>query len=141
MLPGFGDKKVVPIKGLIGASVTKRWCKRTTDSGLVARGLGQKALSICYNRRMAKKPNLTQIPALRAKQGRTQQDFWSTYAVTQSAASRYESAAGNRSMPHPVAMLVWLHQSGYLSDRDLEKAKAATAGFERTRLNARGARR
>lgn len=90
---------------------------------------------------MAKRPNLTKLPALRANLSVNQRDFWSVYSVTQSAGSRYESAKGNRAMPQPLAMLLWLHQTGRLTDQDLKKARTATSEFARTRPAARGARK
>lgn len=89
---------------------------------------------------MSKRPNLTKLRELREKQDINQVNFWAAYGVTQSAGSRYESDQENRSMAQPVAMLIWLHQTGRLTDQELATARDATKGFVRSKPNARGAR-
>jgi DNA-binding transcriptional regulator YiaG len=71
---------------------------------------------------MAKKLDLNNISKHRKSTGLNQSDFWSRFGVTQSGGSRYESG---RNLPKPVAMLVWLRESGKLSDQELEAAKKA----------------
>ncbi len=70
---------------------------------------------------MAKKTklDLNNIADDRNKQGITQTAFWKRYGVTQSGGSRYESG---RNMPKPLAILLWLHRSGKVSDKDLAEA-------------------
>ncbi len=70
---------------------------------------------------MARKPKLdfSNIGADRKKTGTNQKDFWTRYGVTQSGGSRYESG---RNIPKPLAILLWLHRSGKVSDKDLADA-------------------
>jgi DNA-binding transcriptional regulator YiaG len=70
---------------------------------------------------MARKPKLdfSTIGADRKKEGFNQGDFWKRYGVTQSGGSRYESG---RNIPKPLAILLWLHRSGKVSDKDLADA-------------------
>lgn len=70
---------------------------------------------------MARKPKLdfSNIAVARLKEGLNQQDFWKRYGVTQSGGSRYESG---RNIPKPLAILLWLHRSGKVTDKDLEDA-------------------
>ena len=56
----------------------------------------------------------------RKKLNLNQKDFWTRYGVTQSGGSRYESG---RNIPKPLAILLWLHQSGKVSDKDLADAQ------------------
>jgi len=66
------------------------------------------------------------ITDARKTEGLNQSAFWSRFGVTQSGGSRYESG---RSIPNPTAMLIWLRQSGRISDKDLADAqKAVKAG-------------
>ena len=67
---------------------------------------------------MARKAKLdfSTIGTDRKKLGINQIDFWKRYGVTQSGGSRYESG---RSIPKPLAILLWLHRSGKISDKDL----------------------
>lgn len=63
---------------------------------------------------------------VRKAEGLNQNAFWSHFGVTQSGGSRYESG---RSIPKPTAMLIWLRQSGRISDKDLADAlKAVKTG-------------
>jgi len=70
---------------------------------------------------MARKNKLdfSDIAAARKKQGLNQKDFWTRYGVTQSGGSRYESG---RNIPKPLAILLWLHRSGKVTDKDLADA-------------------
>ncbi len=70
---------------------------------------------------MARKPKLdfSNIAVARMKEGLNQQDFWKRYGVTQSGGSRYESG---RNIPKPLGILLWLHRSGKVTDKDLEDA-------------------
>jgi hypothetical protein len=70
---------------------------------------------------MARKPKLdfSNIGADRKKTGTNQKDFWTRYGVTQSGGSRYESG---RNIPKPLAILLWLHRSGKVTDKDLADA-------------------
>ena len=73
---------------------------------------------------MPKKLDLSKISEYRKVSGLNQSDFWTRFGVTQSGGSRYESG---RSMPKPVAMLVWLRESGKISDLDLAAARKAVS--------------
>ena len=55
----------------------------------------------------------------RKKEGLNQKDFWARYGVTQSGGSRYESG---RNIPKPLAILLWLHRSGKVTDKVLAEA-------------------
>lgn len=70
---------------------------------------------------MARKRKLdfSDIGAARQKTGMNQKDFWARYGVTQSGGSRYETG---RNIPKPLSILLWLHQTGKVSDRDLAEA-------------------
>jgi DNA-binding transcriptional regulator YiaG len=70
---------------------------------------------------MARKPKLdfSNIVVARKKEGINQKDFWRRYGVTQSGGSRYESG---RNIPKPLAILLWLHRSGKVTDKDLADA-------------------
>lgn len=70
---------------------------------------------------MARKQNLdfSNIQTERRKEGVNQKDFWSRYGVTQSGGSRYESG---RNIPKPLAILLYLHRSGKVTDKDLADA-------------------
>ena len=62
------------------------------------------------------------IRLIRRRASMTQSDYWSRFGVTQSGGSRYETM---RDMPTPTAMLVWLHESGRVSEQDLVEARKA----------------
>lgn len=70
---------------------------------------------------MARKNKLdfSDIANTRKKLNLNQTAFWSRYGVTQSGGSRYESG---RAIPKPLAILLWLHRSGRVSDKDLADA-------------------
>ena len=70
---------------------------------------------------MARKTKLdfSDIATTRRKTNLNQSDFWKRYGVTQSGGSRYESG---RNVPKPLAVLLWLHQSGKVTDNDLAEA-------------------
>lgn len=70
---------------------------------------------------MARKRKLdfSDIATDRKKENLNQKDFWARYGVTQSGGSRYESG---RNIPKPLAILLWLHRSGKISDKDLHDA-------------------
>lgn len=70
---------------------------------------------------MARKQKLdfTDIGTARKKEGLNQMEFWMRYGVTQSGGSRYESG---RNIPKPLAILLWLHRSGKVTDKDLADA-------------------
>jgi DNA-binding transcriptional regulator YiaG len=70
---------------------------------------------------MARKQKLdfSNIADARKKEGLNQLDFWTRYGVTQSGGSRYESG---RNIPKPLAILLWLHRSGKVTDKDLAEA-------------------
>lgn len=71
---------------------------------------------------MAKKLDLKDIGTYRKAKGLNQSQFWNRFGVTQSGGSRYESG---RSLPRPVAVLVWLCEKGRITDQDLEEALKA----------------
>ena len=73
---------------------------------------------------MAKRLDLNKIAEHRKATGLNQSAFWSRFGVTQSGGSRYESG---RNLPKPVAMLVWLRESGKISDQDMEAARKAVS--------------
>ena len=66
-----------------------------------------------------KKLDFSDIATTRKKANLNQSDFWKRYGVTQSGGSRYESG---RSIPKPLGILLWLHQSGKVTDQDLAEA-------------------
>lgn len=70
---------------------------------------------------MARKKRLdfSDIATDRQKENLNQKDFWSRYGVTQSGGSRYESG---RNIPRSLAILLWLHRSGKVTDKDLADA-------------------
>jgi transcriptional regulator with XRE-family HTH domain len=70
---------------------------------------------------MARKSKLdfSNIADTRKKQGINQADFWKQYGVSQSGGSRYESG---RNIPKPLSILLWLHRSGKITDKDLAEA-------------------
>jgi DNA-binding transcriptional regulator YiaG len=70
---------------------------------------------------MARKQKLDfgNIADARKKEGLNQKDFWARYGVTQSGGSRYEAG---RNIPKPLAILLWLHRSGKLTDKLLAEA-------------------
>lgn len=67
-----------------------------------------------------KKLDFSDIATARKKLSLNQKDFWTRYGVTQSGGSRYESG---RNIPKPLAILLWLHQSGKVTDKDLADAQ------------------
>lgn len=66
-----------------------------------------------------KKLDFSNIAIDRKKLGINQGDFWKRFGVTQSGGSRYESG---RNIPKPLAILLWLHRSGKITDKDLAEA-------------------
>lgn len=62
------------------------------------------------------------IAQSRKLEGINQSEFWRRFGVTQSGGSRYESG---RNIPVPTAMLMWLRESGKVSDKDLAGALKA----------------
>ena len=68
-----------------------------------------------------KKLDFSDISTDRKKASLNQKDFWLRYGVTQSGGSRYESG---RNIPKPLAILLWLHRSGKISDKDSRERSA-----------------
>lgn len=70
---------------------------------------------------MARKKALdfSDVAAVRHKSNLNQSNFWKRYGVTQSGGSRYESG---RNIPKPLAILLWLHSTGRVTDKDLADA-------------------
>ncbi len=66
-----------------------------------------------------KKLDFSDIADDRKKQNLNQTEFWTRYGVTQSGGSRYESGRG---IPKPLAILLYLHRSGKVTDKDLADA-------------------
>jgi hypothetical protein len=66
-----------------------------------------------------KKLDFSNIQDDRVKTGVNQKDFWAPYGVTQSGGSRYESG---RNIPKPLAILLYLHRSGKVTDKGLAEA-------------------
>jgi len=66
-----------------------------------------------------KKLDFSGIADMRKKLNLNQTEFWTRYGVTQSGGSRYESG---RNIPKPLAILLWLHGSGKVTDKDLAAA-------------------
>lgn len=66
-----------------------------------------------------KKLDFSGIADVRKEEGINQSEFWTRYGVTQSGGSRYEAG---RNIPKPLAILLWLHQSGKVADNDLADA-------------------
>lgn len=75
------------------------------------------------------KLDLSNIQEHRRKLGMNQSAFWSRYGVTQSGGSRYESG---RHMPLPTAILIYLRETGQLTDDQLAAVKKAIAKSRRT---------
>jgi transcriptional regulator with XRE-family HTH domain len=72
---------------------------------------------------MAKtKFDLSNLAEYRKSMSLNQHAFWGGLGVTQSGGSRYESGRG---LPKPVAMLLTLRETGKITSKDLETAKAA----------------
>jgi DNA-binding transcriptional regulator YiaG len=67
-----------------------------------------------------KKLDFSDIADTRKKQNTNQTEFWTRFGVTQSGGSRYESG---RNIPKPLAILLWLHRTGKISDKDLADAQ------------------
>jgi DNA-binding transcriptional regulator YiaG len=66
-----------------------------------------------------KKLDFGSIQADRIKEGVNQKEFWARYGVTHSGGSRYENG---RNIPKPLALLLYLHRSGKVTDKDLADA-------------------
>lgn len=66
-----------------------------------------------------KKLDFSNIANARSNEGLNQKNFWARYGVTQSGGSRYESG---RNIPKPLAILLHLHRSGKVTDKDLADA-------------------
>ena len=66
-----------------------------------------------------KKLDFADVSVTRQKSNLNQTEFWKRYGVTQSGGSRYESG---RDIPKPLAILLWLHQSGRVTEKDLTDA-------------------
>lgn len=66
-----------------------------------------------------KKLDFSNLGNVRRKENVNQKDFWKRYGVTQSGGSRYESG---RNIPKPLAILLYLHRSGKITDKDLADA-------------------
>ncbi len=58
----------------------------------------------------------------RNKAGLNQLQYWSRFGVTQSGGSRYETG---RAIPTPTKILMWLVESGRITDADLADARKA----------------
>jgi len=71
-----------------------------------------------------KKLDLENIRTTRKLSGLNQHQYWSRYGITQSGGSRYESG---RAIPRPAAMLIWLRETGKITDRDLSSALKSVA--------------
>lgn len=69
---------------------------------------------------MKKSKLFVDLAATRRQSGKNQSEFWSRYGVSQSGGSRYESG---RTMPQPLKVLMWLHDTGRIKDQDLEDAR------------------
>jgi DNA-binding transcriptional regulator YiaG len=66
-----------------------------------------------------KKLDFSGIADARKKQNLNQTEFWTRFGVTQSGGSRYESG---RNIPKSLAILLQLHRSGKVTDKDLAEA-------------------
>lgn len=66
-----------------------------------------------------KKLDFSNLGNVRRKENVNQKDFWKRYGVTQSGGSRYESG---RNIPKPLAILLYLHRTGKITDKDLADA-------------------
>jgi DNA-binding transcriptional regulator YiaG len=66
-----------------------------------------------------KKLDFSDIADFRKKQNLNQTEFWTRFGVTQSGGSRYESG---RNIPKSLAILLWLHRSGKVTDKELAEA-------------------
>lgn len=73
---------------------------------------------------MTKKIDFKEIRNIRRASGLNQFEFWTRYGTTQSGGSRYETG---RDIPTAGKMLMWLHLTGVIDDKQLADArKAAT---------------
>lgn len=68
--------------------------------------------------------NKDRVREKRLKSGMNQSAFWTRYGISQSGGSRYETG---RNIPTPAAMLIWLHEVGRISDKDLGEALKAVS--------------
>jgi len=67
-----------------------------------------------------KKLDFSDIADVRKKQNINQIEFWTRFGVIQLGGSRYEFG---RNIPKPLAILLWLHRLGKISDKDLAEAR------------------
>lgn len=66
--------------------------------------------------------DFSDVRGMRRATKRNQNSFWSSYGVSQSGGSRYESG---REIPASVKILIVLHATGKISDDDLANARKA----------------
>lgn len=66
-----------------------------------------------------KKLDFSDIADTRKKQNSNQTEFWARFGVTQSGGSRYESG---RNISKPLAILLGLHRSGKVTEKELAEA-------------------
>lgn len=69
-----------------------------------------------------KKLDFSNLYEYRRSLGVNQSTFWSRFGVTQSGGSRYETG---RNIPTATAILVYLCETGQVSDEQLEAARKA----------------
>ncbi len=62
------------------------------------------------------------ILQIRRQSGKTQQDFWGIYGVSQGTGSRYE----RESVPKPIAVLIYLHKIMGLDLNEIYKQMKST---------------
>ena len=74
--------------------------------------------------RKSKGPDLKKVAETRKKSGLNQSEYWSRFGVTQSGGSRYENG---RAIPKSVAALIWLLETGRVTEKDLLAALKSTA--------------
>lgn len=69
--------------------------------------------------RKSKAPDFGKIAENRRKSGLTQSEYWRRFGATQSGGSRYENG---RRIPTSVGALIWLLETGRISEKDLAAA-------------------
>lgn len=79
-------------------------------------------MRILKSARKRLKLDFSNLSGYRISLGLNQADFWKLFGVTQSGGSRHERGRG---VPVPVAVLIWLYDTGRITKEDLEAAQEA----------------
>lgn len=86
--------------------------------------------------RVSRSKTLADATRVRRATGQSQTEFWSQFGITQSGGCRYESG---RTIPRPLQMLIWLRDTGRISEEDLQDALKGTTPRPPRRVNSRTA--